>query len=81
MTVGDVFPAGSRVRVTSYSPFRGLKGTVRTVHTIAPVREDEEPFCFYKVSLEGAHIGEPIWFEDGEVELLASPFLVPQERG
>jgi hypothetical protein len=61
-----VLPAGSLVDVTSYGPFRGLKGTVQTVNTIAD--EAEEPFCFYLVDLEGIHIQEPIWFEQDEVE-------------
>ncbi len=76
----DVFATGSRIRVTSYSPFRGLKGTIRTVDTIASDREGEEPFCFYKIALEGTHVKEPIWFEYTEVELVASPSLVPQGR-
>src|SRR5205085_2734696 len=37
-----VFAEGSRVRVITYSPFRGLKGTIRIVHRIAP--RVEEPF-------------------------------------
>ena len=61
-----VLPVGSLVDVTSYSPFRGLKGTVQMVNTIAD--EAEEPFCFYLVDLEGTHILEPIWFEHDEVE-------------
>jgi hypothetical protein len=64
----DVFPEGSRVRVVSYSPFRGLKGTIRTVHHIAPL---EELFCFYQIELEGAQVKEPVWFNYEEVELLA----------
>ena len=67
-----VFPEGSRVRVVSYSPFRGLKGTVRTVHSISPL---EEQFCFYQIALEGAQVKEPIWFSYEEVELLS-----PSER-
>ena len=63
------FAEGSRVRVISYSPFRGLKGTIRIVHCIAPL---EEPFCFYQIALEGAQVKEPIWFAYEEVELLAS---------
>jgi hypothetical protein len=55
---------------TSYSPFRGLRGTIRRVDTIDA--DIEEPFCFYQVELEGAHIQEPIWFEFEEVELVAS---------
>ena len=47
----NVLPVGSFVDVTSYSPFRGLKGTVQMVNTIAD--EAEEPFCFYLVALEG----------------------------
>jgi len=69
-----VLPVGSLVDVTSYCPFRGLKGTVQTVSTI----DDgvEELFCFYLVDLEGTHIPEPIWFEHNEVvaaEVLTSP--------
>ena len=62
----NILPVGSLVDVTSYSPFRGLKGTVQDVNTIAD--ESEEPFCFYLVALEGAQIQEPIWFEHTEVE-------------
>ncbi len=61
-----VLPVGSLVDVINYGPFRGLKGTVQTVNTIAD--EAEEPFCFYLVALEGAHIQEPVWFEHDEVE-------------
>lgn len=63
------FAEGSRVRVVSYSPFRGLKGTIRIVHRIVPL---DEPFCFYQIELEGAEVKEPIWFDYEEVELLAS---------
>ena len=62
----NVLPVGSLVDVTSYGHFRGLKGTVQTVSTIAD--EAEELFCFYLVDLEGTHIPEPIWFEHDEVE-------------
>jgi hypothetical protein len=63
-----VFPPGSRVRVVSYSPFRGLKGTIRTVDVI-PHPDIDEPFCFYHIELEGAHLKEPIWFQHDEVEI------------
>ena len=69
-----VLPVGSLVDVISYGPFRGLKGTVQTVNTIAD--EAEEQFCFYLVALEGTHIREPIWLEHNEVEAaeeVASP--------
>ena len=65
----QVFAAGNRVRVISYSPFRGLRGTIRTVDSIPPHKVDE-PFCFYRIELEGSHIKEPIWFEQAEVELV-----------
>jgi hypothetical protein len=63
---GNVLQVGSRVRVISYGPFRGLRGTILVVDTIAA--DLEEPFCFYLVALEGAQIKEPIWFEFHEVE-------------
>jgi hypothetical protein len=69
----EVFPIGSRIRVTDYSPFRGLRGTIRAVHRIAV--DLEEPFCFYLVALEGVHIKEPVWFEYNEVELVAPPHV------
>ena len=65
----SIFQTGSRVLVTSYGPFRGLKGTIQTVDTIAA--DLDEPFCFYQITLEGTHIQEPIWFEWNEVELVA----------
>ena len=68
----QVLPAGSRVRVISYGPFRGLKGTIRTVDTI-PGLEAGEAFCFYLVELEGTHSKEPIWFECDEVQLVDCP--------
>src|SRR6266571_5539874 len=72
----NILPVGSLVDVISYSPFRGLKGTVQTVNTIAD--EAEEPFCFYLVALEGTQLQEPVWFEHDEVEaveVLASPMV------
>jgi hypothetical protein len=72
----NVFPIGSRVRVTSYSPFRGLRGTIRAVDTIAA--DLEEPFCFYLIALEGVYMKEPLWFEYDEVELVAPPLVALQ---
>ena len=72
----NILPVGSLVDVTSYSPFRGLKGTVQDVNTIAD--EQEEPFCYYLVALQGTQLQEPIWFEYTEVELVeevASPVI------
>ena len=70
-TLLEEFPIGSRVRVANYSPFRGLKGTIRAVNII---NDDlEEPFCFYLVAVDGVQLKEPIWFEYTEVELIAPP--------
>ena len=69
----EAFPIGSRVRVTNYSPFRGLKGTILTIHMIATALE--EPFCFYLIALEGVQLKEPIWFEYTEVELITLPYV------
>ncbi len=71
-----VFEVGSHVQIMSYGPFRGLRGTIRTVDTIAPDRENEEPFCFYQIVLEGAPIQEQVWFECEEVEVVTLPSLV-----
>lgn len=70
----NVFRVDTRVRVTSYGPFRGLTGTIRTVDLISA--DFEEPFCFYQITLDGTYIREPIWFEYHEVELVA-PASVP----
>ena len=67
----NILPTGSQIYVTSYGPFRGLRGTIQTVHTIAA--EGVEPFCFYQVALERTSIQEPVWFEYDEIEVLASP--------
>ena len=68
----NVYPPGSLVQVTGYSPFRGLKGTVQVVDTI--VDDLEEPFCF-QIALEGTQLKEPMWFEYGEVGLVLSPLI------
>jgi hypothetical protein len=65
----NIFPVGSRVRIVSYGPFRGLKGTVRRVDSIPHL---EEPFCFYLIQLEGARTKEPLWFEHDELELVGA---------
>lgn len=64
------------MQVTSYGPFRGLRGTVRSVHTFAD--DLDEPFCFYLIALDGAQTKEPIWFAYDEVELVASHFVMLQ---
>jgi hypothetical protein len=65
----NVLPVGSRIRVISYTPFRGLRGTIKTVDAISP-HEGEELFCFYCIALEGVNFQEPIWFEHDEVEII-----------
>jgi hypothetical protein len=69
----NIYPHGSLVQVTSYSPFRGLNGTIQIVDSISD--DLEEPFCFYLVALEGTQIKEPIWFEHEEVELVTFPLV------
>lgn len=64
----SVSPVKNRIRVTNYSPFRGLEGTVQIVDRIAD--DQEEPLCFYLIALEGALIPQPVWFESQEVELI-----------
>ncbi len=66
-----ILQEGSRVFVTSYGPFRGLRGTIRTIDTM-PV-DLQEPFCFYLVALDGTYSKDPIWFEYHEVDLVVSP--------
>ena len=67
---------GSRVQVMSDGPFRGLKGTILVVDTITI--DLEEPFCYYLIALEGAHIREPVWFKCDEVEPIAE--LIPDHH-
>ena len=69
----NVLLVGSLVYVTSYGPFRGLRGTIQAINTIAD--ELEEPFCFYHIALEGASTKEPIWFAYNEVEGVAPASL------
>ena len=74
----EVFPVSSRVRVTNYSPFRGLRGTIHEVHIFTV--DLDEPCCFYLVALEGVQMNEPLWFEYSEVELVA-PSHVDSQAG
>jgi hypothetical protein len=69
----NIYSLGSLVQVTSYSPFRGLRGTIQVVDTISD--DLEEAFCFYKIALEGVHLKEPIWFECYEVGLVHPPSI------
>ena len=69
----NIYPPGSQVQVTSYSPFRGLNGTIHMVDNMAD--DLEEPFCLYQIVLEGTQIEEPIWFEQDEVALVTNPLV------
>ena len=64
------------MRVTNYSPFRGLRGAIRAVNMIDI--DVEDPFCFYLIALEGLQLKEPIWFEYNEIELITSPLFKTQ---
>jgi len=68
----SILQVGNRVRITSYGPFRGLRGIIQRVDELPPTPGQFEPFCFYLVRLEGAHIKEPVWFHYEEVELITS---------
>ncbi len=57
---------GDKVRVVSYGPFRGLKGTIRRINCIDK-SGDDALFLFYQVDLEGAYITEPIWIQNEEI--------------
>ncbi len=70
----SVLPVGSRVCITSYGPFRYLRGVIQRVDEILPSSELAELFCFYLVRLEGAYIANPVWFQYEEVELVTSSY-------
>jgi len=63
-----VLRAGSRVRIVSSSPFRGLRGVIIRVDEIPSTSDLSEPLRFYLVRLEGAYIKVPVWFHHEEVE-------------
>ena len=44
----SIIPVGSRVRVTSYGPFRELHGTIQEVISIG--NDWEDPVCFYLIA-------------------------------
>ena len=71
-----LFSVGNRVRIVSYSPFRGRRGTIRTIHRIPSL---EEPFCFYQIELEGTYLKKAMWFKHEEVELIY-PSEVPSPK-
>lgn len=64
-----VFQVGSRIRIISYNPFRGLKGTIRTVHEMPDI---DVSFCFYLVALEGSYVKEAVWFQYEEIESVSA---------
>lgn len=66
-----ILHTGDRVRVTSYGPFRGLQGIIRRVDVISD--DQENPFCFYLIALEGSTLQAPIWFAWHEVECIGFP--------
>ncbi len=61
LTIGD------RVWIVSYGPFRGLRGTIRKIHSIDTQEENEIEFLFYQIDLEGAYIKEPVWLQNEEI--------------
>ena len=74
---GDIFPLGSRVRVTHDSPLKGLQGTIIAIHMIAtPGRPTA---CFYQVARDGMKQQEQLRFEYHEVELVEISCEQPTE--
>jgi hypothetical protein len=67
----NVLPIGCGVCVTHASPLRGCKGTILAIHMIAT--PGEPTCCFYLVTLDGAYLREPLWFEYHEVALVGTP--------
>jgi hypothetical protein len=59
--------SGEWVQITSYSPFRGLRGVIQRVQVVGD-DDDDEPLSFYLVSLDTQK--EPVWFENSEIEAL-----------
>ena len=75
------FASGSRVQVTSYGPFRGLKGTILQINTLTD--DWDEMSCLYFIALYGTICAEPIWFDSNEIELIGvrlPPFAPPNQR-
>ncbi|GHO68090.1 hypothetical protein KSD_56030 [Ktedonobacter sp. SOSP1-85] len=64
---------GKRIRVTSYGPFRGLKGTIVRVNIIDG-EEDDPFFGFYLIALDS--LREPMWFEHNEIEFIDALLFV-----
>lgn len=69
---------GNRVYVTSYGPFRGLRGMIQAVVSISD--DVEDPFCFYLIALEGVTIPTSIWFACHEVEFIGFPATTLQSQ-
>jgi hypothetical protein len=74
----NVFPIGSQVCVAHNSPFRGRKGTILAIQMIAT--PGKPTLCFYKVDLDGAPLGEPLWFDYDEIEPITSSLVSHQEQ-
>jgi hypothetical protein len=59
-----ILEIGSLVYVTSYGPYRGLKGIIRTVDALSPANISS---CFYLIALQEGHVKEPVWFVHDDV--------------
>jgi hypothetical protein len=60
---------GNRIRITGYSPFRGLAGSIQSLDVID---DTEDSLCFYLVNLEYAYSESPLWFLNDEIESISS---------
>ena len=72
----SVVPVGSRVRVISYGPFRGLKGTIRRSFRSATIKKI--PFVSIRSLWKGVFFPTSIWFACHELELIGFPATMLQ---
>lgn len=70
----QVLPAGSRVRVISSGPFRGLKGTIRKVEPFQALKL-AKPLVGMKKS-DGAREKEPAWAAQAPLQALSPMYYL-----
>ena len=67
----NVLSVGSLVSITSYGPYFGCTGIIRSIDVIAA--ETQDPWPFYLVALRESQGSEPLWFEhDAVVEVVGN---------
>ena len=68
-----VLPLHEYVCITNYSPFRGLRGTIRAIEALTEDRDSF--FCYYLVELEQGQTPLPVWFPSDEVEVIGPEMM------